>query len=259
MKYWQILKEFTNTDLNEEFTNIKNFWNDHNLGYRAWDNLLAQKITFNSATGAGTIVMSSGAQIEAADGTQAAPGYAFANDGSLGFYRIGATDLGLSMSNLKIMEWTGTTITTFGKTAIQGTPTNDNAASGYVGESFYAASTTPANFAATGVRADLASIAVTAGDWDLSFCMTATPNGSTCTFVEAFIGTAAGNNTTGLLLGDNYAGTIGPTATIPASSVCVANYRVSLTGAATYYLKVLATYSAGTPQVTGRISARRIR
>jgi hypothetical protein len=107
-----------------------------------------------------------------------APGYAFGNDGSLGFYRIGTTDLGLSLSGTKAMEWTATTITTFFKTAVKGTATNDSAAAGYVGD--MSGTMQPAvNAAATTQWGDITTISLTAGDWDVSGVVEATHSGAT--------------------------------------------------------------------------------
>src|SRR5258708_3179265 len=59
---------------------------------------------------AGNIVMATSGQIQILDGTVGAPGLACVADGSLGFYRIGVTDLGLSMSGTLRMEWTSTQV-----------------------------------------------------------------------------------------------------------------------------------------------------
>jgi hypothetical protein len=142
---------------------------------------------------------------------------------------------------------------------IVGTATNDAADAGKVGEYVVGEQTTNATLTSAGsnVYKDVASVALTAGDWDISARVYLT-GGASVTAADAFIGTVANNDTTGRL---TYANQV----VLPSSAVVsdgitgeIARYRVSISGSATYYLKIRATYGT-TPNYQGRISARRVR
>lgn len=141
--------------------------------------------------------------------------------------------------------------------AVHGTNTNDSAAAGYVGEYISASQSTPTDTAATTVWADGASISLTAGDWDVTAVFKFDNNGGTVGQVFGGISATSGNSTTGLVDGDNKLTQIGCTASY-ASSVSIANYRVSLTATTTYYAKQMAQYSVAAPRYVCRISARRV-
>lgn len=145
---------------------------------------------------------------------------------------------------------------------IIGTNTNDNAATGYVGESVQSV-VTGVSVGATDTYSDTTSITLTAGDWDISALTSFIRNGATFTDLDLRIGitTTSGNSGTGIVFGDNAArfrpGALETFSNIPLS---VPPYRVSITTTTTFYLKnYVGSYSAATPQVSGRISARRVR
>lgn len=141
---------------------------------------------------------------------------------------------------------------------IPGTTTNDSATAGNVGQYIEALQTAATNFPATGTYGDLGSLALTAGDWDVSIMMNASANGATAQLVGAGIGTASGTGSTGITPGVNYAAQTAPTSSAN-SSVAVPVYRISIASSTTYYCKVIANYTVGTPQYQGRCSARRVR
>lgn len=133
----------------------------------------------------------------------------------------------------------------------------DDAGSGNIGEWLQSRVTAATNVpAATTVVGDATSLVLTAGDWDISAAMTLTSNGATVTGWSMGIGTAAGNNTTGCQLGDNYFSFLPPVATAPNSGM-VANFRVSVSSTTTFYQKIVAAYTVATPQYQCRLSARR--
>lgn len=110
----------------------------------------------------------------------------------------------------------------------------------------------------TATWADVASIFLTAGDWDVSGIVN--HNGTlTGTLIAAGISSTAGNSTTGLVLGDNYV----TLPTVPTAagdaSLHIPSFRINTTIATTYYLKAQATFTVGTSKAYGRISARRAR
>lgn len=114
------------------------------------------------------------------------------------------------------------------------------------------------NCPATGTYGDLVSITLIAGDWDISGMVQLANNGATATSMAVGISTTSGNSTAGLAQGDSWMSQTGPTA-ITDVSATIANHRVLLSASATYYLKYMGAFSAGTPQAYGRISARRVR
>lgn len=140
--------------------------------------------------------------------------------------------------------------------AVKGIPNAGDATAGNVGE--YIESVVGSTSApSSGAYGDLTSITLTAGDWDLSAIVTGELNGATLTSMLAGIGTTTGNDGSGLVYGDN-SGNFLPTSANRAG-VTVPPKRVRLASTTTYYLKMMAAYSAGTPKFYGRISARRMR
>jgi len=141
---------------------------------------------------------------------------------------------------------------------IVGTATNDNATAGNVGEYIESVVTSSTNAVTSTQYGDLTSISLTAGDWDVMLEGRWNQNSSTWTEVFMGIGTVSGNSNTGTSIANsedwNFA-----SASIGSVNIGISPFRVSLSGTTTYYLKYLATYSAGTPQARGRISARRVR
>lgn len=128
---------------------------------------------------------------------------------------------------------------------------------GLIGEEIRSASTTAGNFAATSTYADVTSITLTPGIWDINAIITYVPNASTTSFFDFFIGTVSGNNSTGRLSSDNQIN-CGSLSSSNEVTGTLSQYRVLVTTSTTYYLKARASFSAGTPQRTYRISAVRV-
>jgi len=141
---------------------------------------------------------------------------------------------------------------------IHGTNTNDDAATGYVGEYKTSGQFTPTNFATTNTYGNVNSISLTAGDGEVWGGINTTLNGAVCTQVIVAISLYPNDTRTDHTDGDNVFHQAPPLAA-NASSVCVPSWRVKVTTTTTVYLKGLAQYSAGNPQYVGRISARRQR
>lgn len=141
-----------------------------------------------------------------------------------------------------------------------GVTNGSNAASGIVGE--YVASQNSGGVispAPNNQFADLLSISLTAGDWDVSAgCNLYANNGTTSDF-EFGISLVAGNDSTGLLQGVNYIIAAIPVTGTNSYSQFIAPYRVSVSTTTTVYLKVFNTFAVATPFYIGRISARRVR
>lgn len=147
----------------------------------------------------------------------------------------------------------------FGNYATQGiigTPTNNDAAAGKVGE-YVESIVGVTNFTTTAQFGDLTSIALTAGDWDVSVVAQAVLNGATMSSWLIGASVHPGNDATGLDPGTSVSQLpplvqSGVTASLPTM-------RFSLAAPATIYLKYYSVYAAGNPQCEGRINARRVR
>lgn len=155
-----------------------------------------------------------------------------------------------------------TTTTWNTTTSIKGTGTNNNAASGYVGEYIESLNTATTNAAATTQWNDVATLSITAGDWNIDLCGFMEANGATISEINVGIGTVSGNDATGLILGSNRASvTIATSSTaMPDLTLSISGYRASVAASTTYYFKQMWRYTAGgPPRARGRISSRRIR
>lgn len=139
-----------------------------------------------------------------------------------------------------------------------GVTTNSSAAAGYVGE-YIESVAGPVNAPTSSQYGDITSISLTAGDWDISaIILSALNTGTSVLSSVGGIGTAAGNNNGGLVPGDTSAGS-SPPGTDYSSTITIPPKRISIASTTIYYLKMRSVYSSGTPQFSGRISARRVR
>jgi hypothetical protein len=142
-------------------------------------------------------------------------------------------------------------------TGVVGTATNDSAGAGYVGE--YVSSTVAIGSAValtTTVVANVTSISLTAGDWDVcgqldfsNTTVTATQYGGGVSSTSA----ALGAQDTYFTLPASFVGSSAPYRQ-PLSTV-----RVSLAATTTIYLVAQAVFSGGSTAAYGTIRARRIR
>lgn len=176
-------------------------------------------------------------------------------------------DMTLGNNSNSVVTATGSVALTGGSVSfgtsgqgITGSTTNDSANAGVVGEFIQTRTTSFTNVpGSSGNWSDLGSVALTAGDWDVSCMVNASLNSSVMTSMDVGISTTTGNSATGLQEGDNWA----ESAALPVGSVhqsvAVPAYRMSLSGNTTVYLKGKFGYSVATPQYVSRISARRMR
>lgn len=181
--------------------------------------------------------------------------------GAKNVFFIGAACVGgeLRASVPVLVEYDGTQFNILGPNSVtKGTTTNNSAGAGLVGEYVESVSSAGTNFPATANWGDLTSISLTAGDWDVTFTALASLSGATQTDWRIGISTTSGNSSAGLVTGSNTLQSTAPTASAN-NSLTIASYRQSLSGTTTVYAKYFATFSAGTPQAYGRLSARRVR
>jgi hypothetical protein len=138
---------------------------------------------------------------------------------------------------------------------MNGTATNDNAATGEVGE--FLSHTAGALSLTTNVPQNGSTLAVTAGDWDVS-CGYSASGSSTPVVSDVWVSI---NTTT--IVPVNTAGQSyrmrGWNMTDPVLSGSVGPLRVSLSGTTTYYCVVQATFSPGTFTPSTLMVARRRR
>jgi len=146
--------------------------------------------------------------------------------------------------------------------SIKGTNTNNDATAGYVGQRVVSVVATQ-SVGTTGNYFDITSISLTAGDWDVSGVCNYRRNGSTMSSSNFELGISiySGNVSTGLVHGDTLMLEYnGASTTFSHKSMSLPVVRMSLSATTTVYLKgVISAYSGATPQVDGRISARRVR
>lgn len=144
-----------------------------------------------------------------------------------------------------------------------GTKTNDAAGAGEIGE--YIASTILEGSAVaflTGAVTNITSIALTAGDWDVTLlCCFVTATSAVFTYCNPMISTSSTTDsgssaygTNSMLLSTTQAAPNGSTDT----SHTLPAYRVSLSGSQTYYFNVQVGLT-GTCKAYGRLTARRVR
>ncbi len=141
---------------------------------------------------------------------------------------------------------------------IVGTTTNDNTSAGNVGE-YVESIYTNTSFGANGVAADITTITLSAGDWDVTINGNIGNSGATITGnLLVGISVTAGNSLTGLVTGVNQ-WIIGVVALSQLPNYCIANYRMSLSGSTVVRVKSYADYTSTAPTTTGIIRARRRR
>jgi hypothetical protein len=142
---------------------------------------------------------------------------------------------------------------------IPGTNTNDNTASGEIGEysEAFTPSTSPVSLT-TATAANIFFVSLTAGDWDVEGTATLKYTSAT----QSADGQAAFNNVTATLPGNDYY--IGfnntrQTTTTSNASIQMPKQRISISVTTNIYLVVKATFTAGTCGAFGDMIARRVR
>lgn len=107
----------------------------------------------------------------------------------------------------------------------------------------------------TATAADVTSISLTAGIWDVSACCIFGGGPITGTVFEASINTTSATRGTS---GDNAVGTNLAPAAAAGSPITIPSYRITLTTTTTVYLVAYAEFTVGATTAFGRISATRV-
>lgn len=148
---------------------------------------------------------------------------------------------------------------TFSTTSgVIGTTTNNDAAVGSVGEYVRSSVGTGTASLSTGTIANVTSISLTAGDWDVSGTVAFFGGATTTTsLLKGWVSiTSASDPGAPNYANERPAGT--PFATAPVDFT-VPNLRVSIAATTTVYLSVQATFATSTCTAGGIIAARRVR
>lgn len=141
---------------------------------------------------------------------------------------------------------------------VQGTNTNDSAASGNVGEAVV--NTGGGLSLATNTPLNITSISLTAGDWDVSALASFTGAGITVTSnitVSISNTSATQDSTNGRQVLYRFNGGSGHADLNFATSI--PPYRISLAATTTIYLVATVTFTTSTYNASGRLYARRMR
>lgn len=156
---------------------------------------------------------------------------------------------GLSASTIAASS----TITPSQTAGIVGTTTNNNANAGSVGE--YLTVSATAVSLSSGVSANVCSLSVTAGDWDITGNMITTPAGSTTTTTAA----AGLNTTTAALPAVPFYGQIGTAGAGIPSSPPIPTQRFTFSATTTVFLVANVQFAVSTMTGSCYIGARRRR
>lgn len=148
-------------------------------------------------------------------------------------------------------------------TILTGTNTNDSAAAGKVGEyvESVVALGSAVSIPSSNTTTQIATISLTAGDWDVRGQVCFNPGATTSiTTLQGALNTTTANIPNG---GVSAAGVFryASAAFVPNTTLCYAidTIRASLSGTTSYFLNANAVFTVSTMAAFGKISARRIR
>lgn len=193
---------------------------------------------------AGDVTSAGGASFTGGVSIAANTAYAFLS-GRAKIFSNGAGEIGFYATN-------GTTAAN-----IDGTSTNDSASSGSIGQygTSFVVVGSPVSLT-TATPANVTSVSLTAGDWDVSANVNFTLSSATATMFEAGL-----SSTTATLPTDGsecYSGVV-TTLLSETNGIAVSRKRFSLSTTTTVYLVAQSTFSAGTEGAYGGITYRRAR
>ena len=188
-------------------------------------------------------------------------GSTFNNVIGVGPYSLTLTASGqITPQTSGVATWNLGNITSLGLGQIPGTTTNDNASAGNIGEYISSVITSGSAISLTSATAaNITSISLTAGDWDVDLIGYYLPAATT-----SITALATGLSTTSATL-DTTPGRVTQrsfTAYVPGSvtqSSEVPRYRLSLSSTTTVYLVGFLNFTVSTASAYGIIAARRVR
>jgi hypothetical protein len=139
---------------------------------------------------------------------------------------------------------------------VRGTVTNDSAAAGRIGE--YLTANASGVSLSNGTNANITSVSLTAGDWEVSGTVLFNPTGATITSLQAGISSTSATFTAISGGGKAQLAASGIDGSA-ANSLPTPTYRFSLSATTTIYLVASQNFSAGSITGSGYIGARRMR
>lgn len=142
--------------------------------------------------------------------------------------------------------------------AVQGVTNGSDASAGQVGEVISSVIAGPGTTLSTGVPINITSIALTAGDWDVTGDVWVVVGTGAATLVQGAINSVSANPPA-IALGVSRTQLTTTFAASTAMVVPLSPCRVSLTATTTYYLIAAVTFPSGTTTAYGKIWARRAR
>jgi hypothetical protein len=147
-----------------------------------------------------------------------------------------------------------------GAVSLQGTPTNDNAAPGFVGEYLSVSVAQGVAITISGAWQNLGSISLPAGDWDVSFLGYFTNTSGAVTVTEAYISWGATANALDSTPGRFTSGLFGASVPLNGVASLFCGGRLTLASTTTFYANFYsAAGGGGTFKCFGVLSARRRR
>lgn len=146
-----------------------------------------------------------------------------------------------------------------GQTIITGVTNGVPAAAGKVGEIISQEITSVSGVAlTTTVNTDVATVALSPGNWRVTGFATFTAAANTVVVNETvFLGTASGNNTTGRVVSKNTTRVAGGANTNTDSTALLPTIYVDVSVSANFYLKANATFSVSALSCYGILNAER--
>jgi hypothetical protein len=190
-----------------------------------------------------------------ADGIVGSPFWTWASDLNTGIYRIGADNIGVAAGGVKALDISAAGVD------VLGTNTNDNAAAGFVGQYIESVVEGGSAVALTnGVAANVTSISLTAGDWDV-FGNLAFVAAATTTITSMAGGGSITSATVPSTIAQKTNIAIFPNAgnTVTGNPSGTFHFRLSLGSTTTVFLVASAAFATSTLSAFGFIAARRVR
>jgi hypothetical protein len=219
-------------------------------------------------------------QVQLAAGSAAAPTLDFTDTGT-GFYKSGTDNIGMATAGSVRLNLTTTELRSVVNivaaggtnnlgsasdkwasgyiTSLIGTTTNDNAATGAVGEFISTGSITLASQSGTGNYDNIVSTTLAAGDYTLAGACVWSESGLTVTRHFCVLSTNSGNTTTDQVVGYNEIPGAVDTLNSNGGGGTVPLFRVSINTPTTIYLKARSDYSGTAPTTKGFLTGRRTR
>lgn len=176
---------------------------------------------------------------------------------NLGLYTTGgASPLNLNGGALTVGAITGTTFDNTGDSHYHGDTTGASPAANFIGERLRAVVAQGSAVALTDtVAANVTSVSLTAGVWDVEGIVMMTGGAITGTYFDAAISTTSATLGT---LGDNTVQSSAMATAAADSTLTVPPYRIEVAAPTTVYLVTEAGFTVGSAAAYGRISATRV-